>query len=114
MDKIVSKINDKINEKLKPKMVTIQKYKPFFITNDDVKHEGINRRWCIIDRLNCSVPQYMMIGTMDDGYIEDENRVMHLLSNVKSIEWKLMGEDVVEDTFPLYQIFVTTEELQKN
>lgn len=92
--------------------ITIQKYKPFFITIDNIKHEGLEYNWGIVDRLRCSVPEYIMIDIKSDGYIEDENKIMYPLSNIISIEWKLIEEKIVEDNFGDYQIFVKTKELE--
>jgi len=93
--------------------VTLQKFKPFFVTVDGVQHEGSCYNWGILDRLRCSVPEYIMIDIKSDGYIEDKNKIMYPLFNVVSIEWKLLEEKVVEDNFRDYQVFVTTKELER-
>lgn len=93
--------------------VTLQKYRPIFVTADNIQHEGLKYNWVIADRLICSVPKYIMVDIKSDGYIEDKNKIMYSLSNVLSIEWKLVDEKVVEDNFSKYQIFVTTEELER-
>lgn len=97
---------------LKKDNVTVKKYKPLFITVDNVKHEGLECNWAIEDRLICSIPEYIMLNIKSDGYIEDENRIMYPLSNIISIEWKLLKEIIVEDNFDKYKIFLTTEELE--
>lgn len=86
--------------------VTVKKYKPIFITVDNVKHEGLEYNWAIADRLKCSIPEYIMLDIKSDGYIEDENKIMYPLSNIISIEWKLSKEMIVEDNFSEYQVYV--------
>jgi hypothetical protein len=49
----------------------------------------------------------------NDGYIQDEKKIMYLLSNVISIEWKMVKEIVVDDNFDIYRTFVTTKELEE-
>lgn len=103
----------KVKTAIEPNKVTLQKYKPYFVTVDGVRHEGLNYCWCIAERLRCSIPEYIMVDLRSDGYIEDQDLLMHPLSNVISIEWKLIDEKTVEDRFSQYQIFVTTKELEK-
>ena len=93
------------------KKVTIQKFKPFFVTIDGAQHEGLNYGWGIADRLLCPIPEFIMIDIESDGYIKDKDKVMYPLSNIVSIEWKLLEERIVPDNFSKYQIYVTTKEL---
>ena len=99
----------KIFEKEK---ITIQKFKPFFVTIDGIEHEGLNYNWGIANRLRCTIPEYIMIDIKSDGYIEDKNEIMYPLTNIVSIEWKLLEEKIVENNFDRFQIFVTTKELE--
>lgn len=103
-----NKKNKKIFEK---KKVTIQKFKPFFTTIDGIEHEGCNYKWGISDRVTCTIPEYIMIVIKLYGYIEDKNGIIYPLTNVVSIEWKLLEEKIVEDNFN-NQVFVETKELE--
>lgn len=94
--------------KKEKKKVTLQKFRPVFITTDGVEHRGFEYNWGIAERLSCSVPEYIMIDINSDGYIEDDNEVMYPLSNIISIKWELVDEKTVEDIFKEYQIFVRT------
>lgn len=96
------------NEK---KKVTLQKFKPFFITIDGVEHEGLEYSWYISERL-ISVTEYIMVDIKRDQYIKDKNEFMYMLSNVISIRWELLEEKIVEDNFSEYIAKVTTEELE--
>jgi hypothetical protein len=91
----------------KKDIVTLKKYKPTFITVDGKEHEGIEYNWAVIERLKCSVPEYIMVDINSDGYIEDEKKIMYPLANVISINWKVVGELQVEDYFDEYTIFVS-------
>lgn len=104
---------DKFKRIFERENVTIQKFKPFFITIDGVEHEGRNYNWCISDRISCTVPEYLMISIRSDKYIEDKNEVMYMLTNIISVRWELVGEKVVEDNFDRYRCFVTTKELEE-
>ena len=95
----------------KENTITIQKFKPFFVTTDGVRHEGLDYPWYIADRLQCTVPEYIMLDIKSNGYIEDKNKVMYLLSNVVSIEWVLLKERRKIDKFSNYQISIATEEI---
>lgn len=95
----------------KKEKVTLQKYKPFFVTVDGVRHEGLEYNWVIKDRLRCTVPQYLMIDIKSDKYIEDKNGIMYMLTKVFSIEWKLIKEKTVEDNFNVYQISASDDEV---
>lgn len=94
------------NKIFKKDMVTLRKYKPIFITVDNVKHEGIKYNWIIIDRLSCGAPEYLIEDIISDGYIEDKEHIMYILTNVISVEWKVVEEKIVEDTFDVYQVYV--------
>ena len=94
--------------------VIVQKFKPFFITTDGVQHEGLDYNWGIANRVRCTIPDYLMIDIKSDGYIKDKNKIMYPLSNVVSIEWKLLDERNVIDNFSEYQVFVTEEKLESN
>ena len=101
--------NKKLFEKEK---ITVQKFKPFFVTVDGIEHEGLNYKWGITNRLLCTIPEYIMIDIEENGYIKDKNEIMYPLTNIVSIEWKLLEEKIIEDNFSKYQIFVTTKELE--
>jgi hypothetical protein len=104
----------KFKKVFEKKKVTAQKFKPFFITVDGVEHEGLSYGWFISNRLRCTVPEYIMIDIKSDGYIEDKDDVMYMLTNVISIRWEPLEERVVEDNFSEYAIFISTEELENN
>ena len=97
---------------IKKRKVPVQKFKPFFVTTDGRIHECADYNWCIADRINCTIPQFIMIDIKSDGYIEDEYGVMYPLTNVVSIKWELLEERIVEDNFGEYNVTVTTEELE--
>ena len=92
-------------------IITIQKFKPFFITTDGIRHEGLDYPWYIADRLRCTVPEYIMIDIKSNGYIEDKDKIMYLLPNIISIEWKLLEERKIVDKFSNYQISISTKEI---
>ena len=98
--------------KVKKRKVTVQKFNPFFVTTDGKIHKGVDSNWYIADRINCTVPQFIMIDIKSDGYIEDEYGVMYPLTNVVSIKWELLDEIIIEDNFGEYNVTVTTEELE--
>lgn len=103
----------KDKEPKKPKTITLQRFQPFFTTTDDVEHEGIDTyKWANADGLSCTVPEYLMIDIKSDGYMKDKKSVMYPMQNIRSIEWKLIGEKVVLDNFYHdYQIFFSNKEV---
>lgn len=105
----------KDKEPKKPKTITLQRFQPIFTTTDNVEHEGIDTyKWANADGLLCSVPEYLMIDIKSDGYMKDKNDVMYPMQNIRSIEWKLLGEKVVLDNFYHdYQIFFSSKEVSK-
>ena len=102
----------RIKKLFEKEKVTVQKFKPFFITTDGIEHEGLNYNWVISNRLRRTVPQYLMIDIKTDGYMKDINEIMYPLTNVISIRWDLLEEKIVEDKFSEYELFLTTEELE--
>lgn len=94
----------------KKEKVTLQKYKPFFVTVDGVRHEGLEYKWAIKEKID-NVPKYFMYDIKSDKYIEDKNGIMYMLNNIISIEWKLIKEKIVEDNFNVYQISVSDDEV---
>ena len=96
----------------KKKNVTLQKYQPFFITTDNKAHVGYEYNWAIVERLKCDVPEYLTDITIHDGYLKDTNNLYYPLSNILSIDWQLLEEKVVPDTFDDFQVFVTTKNLE--
>ena len=105
----------KDKEPKKSKTITLQKFQPIFTTTDNIEHEGIDTKWVNADGLICSVPEYLMINIIkSDGYMKDKNDVMYPMQNIRSIEWKLLGEKVVLDNFcHNYQIFFSNKEVIK-
>lgn len=105
----------KDKEPKKPKTITLQRFQPFFITTDNVEHEGIDTyKWTNADWLLCTVPEYLMISIKSDGYMKDKNDVMYPMQNIRSIEWKLLEEKIVLDNFyHEYQIFFDDEKVKK-
>jgi hypothetical protein len=96
----------------KKDIVTLNKYKPTFITVNGQEHTGVEYNWAIVERLKCSIPEYIMVDINSDGYIEDENKIMYPLANVVSIKWNLVGEMTVEDYFDEYSIFVSNSKIE--
>ena len=94
-------------------MVTLQKFKPVFTTVDGHKHIGFEYHYGIVERLRCSVPEYIMIDIKNDGYLEDNDGVMYPLTNIVSIDWQLVDEKKVEDKFGEYQTCVTTKDVEQ-
>lgn len=90
----------------KPK-IKIQKYKPVFITVDGKEHEGPEYNWIIPSRIKCSPSKYIMIDVKSDGYLEDKDGVMYILSNIISIDWQVAEEKEVEDKWSDYQVYVS-------
>ena len=99
-----------LNKIFKKEIVTLKKYKPIFTTTDGKVHEGHEYKWAIEERLRCSIPEYLMIDIKSDGYIKDVNDIMYMLTNVISIEWKLLKDAMTEDTFNSHTIFVNDVE----
>lgn len=95
------------------KTVTIQKFRPSFRTVDGHFHEGHEYNWAIAERLLCSVPDYIMHDVKSDGYLKDKNDIMYILANIVSIVWEKIDEQVVEDKFRDYHVFVTQEEVDE-
>lgn len=83
----------------KQKVIHLEKYKPVFITTDNVEHIGYEYKWFNDDGLLCSVPEYMMISIKSDGYLEDNKGIMYPLQNILSIDWKLIDSKIVADNF---------------
>ena len=102
----------RIKKLFEKEKVTVQKFKPFFITTDGIEHEGLNYNWVISNRLRRTVPQYLMTYIKTDGYMKDINEIMYPLTNIISIRWDLLDEKIVEDRFSDDDVFVTTEELE--
>lgn len=107
--------NRKNKEQKKPKTIKLQRFQPFFITTDNVRHEGIDRyKWANSNGLLCSVPEYIMIGIKSDGYIKDINDFMYPIQNIISIEWKLLEEKIVLDNFyHEWDIFFSDKQVEK-
>lgn len=81
-------------KKDKKEIVNLKKYKPFFVTNDGAEHEGCNYKWLRKDGF-VLIPVYLMNESKSDGYMIDNNFVMYLMDDVKSVEWKLIAEKKV-------------------
>ena len=94
-------------------MVTLQKFKPVFTTVDGHRHTGFEYNYGIVEKLRCSVPEYMMIDIKRDGYLEDNYGLMYPLANIVSIDWQLVDEKKVEDKFGEYQTCVTTKDVEQ-
>lgn len=88
--------------------IVVRKYKPIFTTIDNVKHEGPEYNWIIVNRLRCQATDYIMIDIKSDGYIKDNNGIMYILSNVISIDWQVAKEAVVKDKYHEYQVYIST------
>lgn len=87
--------------------VTARRYRATFTTVDGKEHEGCVYNWMLINRV-INPERYIMIDVQSDGYIEDSNGIMYLLSNIVSIDWQIVEERKVEDKYSEYQIFVKT------
>ena len=98
-------------KKDKKKKITIQKYQPVFVTTDNARHIGEEYDWGIVERLRCSIPEYIMIDVQSDGYLKDKSDIMYPLSNIVSIKWTLLEEKSILDDFDIFKVFMTTEEL---
>ena len=86
--------------------IKIQRYKPFFVTVDGKEHEGSTYNWIIPARIKCSPSTYIMYDVSSDGYLRDENGVMYILSNIISIDWRVVEEKEVEDKYLAYQVYI--------
>lgn len=85
--------------------VTARRYRATFTTVDGKEHEGCVYNWMLINRVR-DPERYIMIDIQSDGYIEDSNGIMYILSNIVSIDWQIVEERTVEDKYSEYQIFV--------
>jgi hypothetical protein len=104
---------NKLKEEVFEPDVTIQKFKPFFTTVDKEIHEGHTYGWAIKERISCSIPEYIMIDINSRGYMKDSNDIMYPLTNIISIDWKLLDEKIVQDVYDRYHLYLTPEE-EKN
>lgn len=95
----------------KKKTVTLKKFRPVFTTVDGNTHIGWGYKYGIVERLLCTIPEYIMIDVKSDGYMKDHRGVMYPLESIISIDWTLEDEKVVEDKFGEYKIFVKEEEV---
>ena len=96
---------------VKKKTVTVQKFRPVFTTVDGNTHIGWEYKYGIVERLLCSVPEYIMIDVKSDGYMKDHRGVIYPLGNIVSIDWTLEDEKVVEDKFGEWTVFVSEKEV---
>lgn len=96
---------------VKKKTVTVQKFRPVFTTVDGNTHIGWEYKYGIVERLLCSVPEYIMIDVKSDGYMKDHRGVIYPLGNIVSIDWTLEDEKVVEDRFGEWTVFVSEKEV---
>lgn len=97
----------------KKKMIAVKKFRPVFTTIDGNTHLGVAYNYGIADRLTCSIPEFLMSYTTDDGYLKDNKNVMYPLANIVSIDWKLEDEKEIEDRFGEFTIFITQEDVDK-
>lgn len=104
------KIFKRLKEEILEPNVTIQKFKPFFTTVNNEIHEGHTYNWAIKERILCSVPEYAMIDINSRGYMKDMDGVMYPLTNIVSIDWKLLDEKIVPDVYDRYHLYLTAEE----
>lgn len=95
------------------KMVTVQKFRPVFVTVDGNTHIGCEYKYGIANRLRCSVPEYIMIDIKSDGYLKDHRNVIYPLTNIVSIDWQLEDQKEIEDKFDMYTIFLSNEEVEQ-
>ena len=100
--------------KTKKKIVTVEKYRPVFMTVDGNLHAGLEYKYGITNRLRCSIPEYIMIDITRDEYIQDNCNVMYPLANVVSIDWQLVDTKEIEDKFGEYTIFVSAEAVKQH
>lgn len=87
--------------------INIRKYKPVFITVDGKEHEGHEYNWIIVNRLKCSAPEYIMIDIRSDGFLRDKEGIMYILSNIISIDWRIVEEREIEDNYSEYQVYIS-------
>lgn len=90
-----------------PRDVTLKRYYPVFTTVDNATHKGVTYRWGIVERLRCSIPEYIMATIKEDGYMRDDNDNMFPLTSIVKITWVLDGEITVPDMFGEYQVWVS-------
>lgn len=88
--------------------IKIQRYKPVFVTVDGKEHEGTTYNWIIPTRIKCSPSTYIMYDVSSDGYLKDKKGVMYILSNIISIDWRVVEEKEVEDKYSEYQVYIST------
>ncbi|MDF2885574.1 MAG: hypothetical protein K0R54_6150 [Clostridiaceae bacterium] len=92
----------------------LKKYQPVFKTVDGEIHNGQTYKWANASNLLCSVGEYLMININRSGYIEDNNSIMFPLTNVLSIEWKLLDRKTAEGDVSKYSMktFFNDDELK--
>jgi hypothetical protein len=86
--------------------IKIQKYKPVFITVDGKNHEGPEYNWIIPSRIKCSPSTYIMYDVSSDGYLRDKEGIMYILSSIISIDWRVIEEREVEDTYDEFKVYI--------
>ena len=101
---------EELTEAIK-KTVTLRKFRPVFTTVDGNNHIGWEYKYGIVERLLCTIPEYIMIDIKRDGYIKDHRNVMYPLANIISIDWTLEDEKVAEDKFSEWTVFVSEKEV---
>ena len=110
---MINRILKKIRKHMEPPRVSFQRYQPFFKTIDGMEHEGVSYKWACREKLNCTIPEYLMTSIKCDGYAEDVNGLMYPLTNIISIEWKLLEEQTIKSFLPEYKVFYTSEEIKE-
>ena len=68
--------------------IEVLHYTMLFKTTDGEEHRYSKFRYADPKSITCTIPEYIMISVISDGYCMDDSGVMYPLSNVLSIRWE--------------------------
>lgn len=77
------------------KTMVLDQYRPLFTTTDGKVHIGKEYKYMDSNSFTCSIPEYLMIGIKDKGYMSDVYGIMYPLENIISIEWDMLDSKTV-------------------
>ena len=68
--------------------IAVLHYTMVFKTTDGEEHRYSKFRYADPKSITCTIPEYIMVSVISDGYCMDDFGVMYPLSNVLSIRWE--------------------------
>ena len=104
----------KIKEAVIAEPMLLRSYRTIFKTIDGEEHTGIRYNYVDENRVIRSVPQFLMIGIKSDGYLLDTDFKMYPLSNIISIEWIIVDEQIKQRRRKYgYQMYFDEDEVEQ-